>query len=249
MGAGPAGNHRAQQSLGDLVGEQIAGDRGEVPVQGVHHNVHHPAGDLVGGQGVGELRVQNGELGPEQVGAQPPLHQRLVVGENGGVAGLAAGGGDGEHHSDGQNLLHRPLPLPEVPQIGLRVGRPQGDGLGGVDDAAAPHGQDQVGPEVQGLLPPPGPETGGGWGGCRRRYRGPGPPRPRRTAPGRAVRWPWRSVRRRPPGRAAPPAGRPWDRPEPRFRGRRQWRLADKIQMHAWYRSSPFPKLETIRKW
>ena len=154
MGAGPAGNHRAQQSLGDLVGEQVAGDRGEVPVQSVHHNVHHSAGDLVGGQGVGELRVQNGELGPEQVGAQPPLHQRLVMGENGGVAGLAAGGGDGEHHSDGQNLLHRPLPLPEVPQIGLRIRRPQGDGLGRVDHAAAAHGQDQVGPEVQGLLHP-----------------------------------------------------------------------------------------------
>ena len=65
QGPGAAADHRAQQPLGDLVGEQVTGDTGEIAVQSVHHDIHHAAGDLVGGEGAGQFRIHHCKAGAD----------------------------------------------------------------------------------------------------------------------------------------------------------------------------------------
>ena len=137
--------HRvAQHTLGDLISEGIVGDGSKVAVQGVHHHIHHAAGNLIGRQGVGELRVHHRKARPEELAAQSPLLQGVIPGENSGVAGFAAGRRDGKHSAYRQGTLHRLLAQPEIPQVGLRVGHTQSNGLGGIDDAAASHRQNEI---------------------------------------------------------------------------------------------------------
>src|SRR5699024_10129503 len=101
------------------------------------------AGSLVGGQGIGELGVHHGEPAPAVAAVVAPLEHALVLGDDRGVAHLAAGGGDGEHRPDGGAAGGGVLPVEQVTYVKV-VGEAVADGLGGVDDAAAPHGQDEV---------------------------------------------------------------------------------------------------------
>ena len=118
----------------------------------MHHDVHHAAGHLIGGKGDGEGGIENGKPGAVQVGAEPALFVGLFIGQNGGVAALAAGGRNGEDDAHGQGAGQRDLPQPELPHVGVGIGCSVGDCLGGVDDTAAPKGQNEVGAEGEGLL-------------------------------------------------------------------------------------------------
>ena len=143
---------RAQESGGDLVGHLISLGVGEIAVQRVHHDVHDAAGHLVAGKGIGELRVHDRKFHAVERRVDAGFAPDLLVGENRGVAHLAAGGGDGEDDAHGKALRERGLFRPDIPELCVRVGRAVGDAFGGVDDAAASDGQDKVSIEIQRLF-------------------------------------------------------------------------------------------------
>ena len=130
--------HALQHPVRDLHVRRI----GEVALKGVGHDVRDAAGRLIGGQAFREGRVQHGEAGPEAVGLRAVFLQRFLVGDDGIRGAFAAGGGDGQDGTHGQSLL-RHLPGEKVPEITV-IRYADGDGLGGVDDAAATHGQNEV---------------------------------------------------------------------------------------------------------
>ena len=109
----------------------------------MHHNVRRAAGRLVGGQGVGQLGVHHRELAPAQVAVVPPLDAALLLGDNAGIAHLAACRGDGQHRAQGGAGLGGVLPVVQVPHVKV-VGQAVANGLGGVDHAAAAHRQQEV---------------------------------------------------------------------------------------------------------
>ncbi len=137
------GHHRAQQALGDGIGDLHVAAVGEVALHGVHHDVGASAGGLVVRQRHGELRVHDGEFGPGEVAAVTALDLALLFGDHGGVAHLAARGGEGQYHAQGQAGRGLALVVVEVPDVAL-VGHAVANGLGGVDRAAAAHGQQEV---------------------------------------------------------------------------------------------------------
>ena len=96
-----------------------------------------------GGEGNGQLRVHHGEFGGGRCRCCSPLHAALVLGNHAAVAHLAARGGDGEHYAHRQAGPGLTGPVVELPHVGV-LGQAVGDGLGGVDDAAAAHSQDKV---------------------------------------------------------------------------------------------------------
>ena len=115
---------------------------GEVALKGVGHDVRDAAGRLIGGQAFREGRVQHGEAGTEAVGLRAVLLQRFLVGDDGIRGAFAAGGGNGQDGAPRQSLL-RHLPGEKIPEITV-IGYADGDGLGGIDDAAAAHRQNEV---------------------------------------------------------------------------------------------------------
>ena len=146
-------NDHPQQCLGQFVGELVIHVRVEIPVQGVHHNICHTAAQLERRQAGGQLGVQDGKGRAVQLGVKAPLHAAVAVGEHRRVAGLAAGSGDGQHRAHGHGLLQIGRFQPDVvPDVQAGIGRAVGHGLGRVDDAAAAHGQNEVGLHGQGLL-------------------------------------------------------------------------------------------------
>ena len=133
------GQHNAfQHSVG---GFHVLG-RSEVALEGVGDDVGDAAGGLEGRQALGEDRVHDGELRADAVGLRGGLLEGLLVGDDGVGGTLAAGRGNGQHHADGQGGL-RGLAGEEVPEVPV-IGNTHGDGLGGVDDAAAADGQEEV---------------------------------------------------------------------------------------------------------
>ena len=116
--------------------------RGEVALKGMGDDVGDAAGGLEGRQALGEDRVHDRELRADAVGLRGGLLEGLLVGDDGVGGTLAAGSGDGQHHADGQGGL-RGLAGEEVPEVPV-IGDAHGDGLGGVDDAAAADGQEEV---------------------------------------------------------------------------------------------------------
>ena len=114
----------------------------------MHQNIGAATGGLVIGQGHGQLRVHDGEPGPGVVGIAPPLEPAVLVGDNRGIAHLAAGGGNGDDDAYRGAGGGGALEVIEIPGVAA-VGKAIADGLGRVDDAAAAHGQE----EVDALLP------------------------------------------------------------------------------------------------
>ena len=145
-GLGGRVQHGLQKGLAQPVRQGHVRGVGEIPLHDVGHHVHGAAGGLVGGQGAGESGVQHRELGADHVclGAAP-LEIPLLLGDDAAVRALAAGGGDGQHHTYGQRLLNFGFAGEEVPEVPA-VQRAEADGLGGVDDAAAAHRQQEVHP-------------------------------------------------------------------------------------------------------
>ena len=136
--------HDAQQRLGQLIRQSVIGDGVKIPVERVHENVAHAARDLMHRERRGEQGVENGEGRAVERGVEAALFACLCVGQNGGVARLAAGCRDGQHNADGHGSCQRRAALPELPDICAGVGRAVGDGLAGVDDAAAADRQNQL---------------------------------------------------------------------------------------------------------
>ena len=92
----------------------------------------------------GEQRVENGEGRAVEGRIESALLPCLRIGQNGGVARLAAGRRNGQHDADGHGFTQRRAALPEFPDIRAGIGRAVGDGLAGVDDAAAADRQNQL---------------------------------------------------------------------------------------------------------
>ena len=107
-------------------------------------DIRNAAGRLIGGQRLGQGGIQDGKPGPVGFAAGPPLDHAFLFGDNRIRATFAARGGDGQHRSDGQRLLHG-LSFIEIPEIPV-VNGSGGDGLGGVNRAAAADGQHEVDP-------------------------------------------------------------------------------------------------------
>ncbi len=71
-----------------------------------------------------------------------PLLDVLFVGQHRQGVHFAAGAAHGQDHEDGQSFSDRNLALERRPEVLEK--NPRGHGLGGVDDAAAPHRQHRV---------------------------------------------------------------------------------------------------------
>ena len=136
--------HDAQQCLGQFVRQGIVGDGVKIPVERVHENIAHAAGDLMHRERRGKQGVKNGEGRAVERGIEAALFACFRVGQNSGVARLAAGCRDGQHDTDGHGFCQRCAALPEFPDVCAGVGSAVGDGLAGIDDAAAADCQNQL---------------------------------------------------------------------------------------------------------
>ena len=135
-------HHREHDALEQAVGGLDVLGRGEVALEGVGDDVGHAAGGLEGGQTLGQDGVHDRELRADAVGLRGGLLEGGLVGDDRVGGALAAGGGQGQHDADGQGGLGR-FAGEEVPEVPV-VGHAHGDGLGGVDDAAAADGDHEI---------------------------------------------------------------------------------------------------------
>ena len=109
----------------------------------MHHDVHDAAAGLELADGEGELRVQNGEERAVAGGVEAPFQPIFLVGQDAGIAHLAAGSGEGEDCPDRKGFFRDPLFRGELPRVAVVVGAGCRR-LGGVKDASAAYGKDQV---------------------------------------------------------------------------------------------------------
>ena len=145
QGLGGGGENGLHEALAQAVRHIHVLRGGEVPLHDVGEHIRGAAGGLIGGEGAGVPGVHDGEHGTVDVAFDVAPFQVLPLqGDDGGVGGLAAGGGQGQHHAHGHGLFRRLFGV-EVPEVPV-VGHAHADGLGGVDGAAAAHGQDEVHP-------------------------------------------------------------------------------------------------------
>lgn len=93
--------YRAQERFGDSIGQFIV-NRIEIPVQGMHHDIGYSAGHLIDGKRISQFRVHDGESGTVQVRTEPSLASGSSIGEDRRIAGLTAGGRNGQDGSDWQ---------------------------------------------------------------------------------------------------------------------------------------------------
>ena len=153
QGDGGSPHHLAHQRLAQGVGEGHILGVGEIALKHMGEDVRGAIGLLLPGHGKGEGRVHDGQLGPDQRASEAPFQGQLIVGDNAGVAALAAGGGQGGHSDQLQRLLRDRLGGIEVPKIPL-IGHAHRDGLGAVHGAGAPQTQDGVRLHFPGQLNP-----------------------------------------------------------------------------------------------
>ena len=136
-----------QHRLGDLVGQLVAQDRAEIPVEGVHHDIHHAARHLIDGQRNRELRVHHRKAGPHQIAAEPALLPRLLVGQHRRAARFAARRRNRQYDPHRRAARGGRLPRPELPDVHAGISQPQRDRLGRVDDASAAHREQEIRPK------------------------------------------------------------------------------------------------------
>ncbi len=137
-------HHGAQQALGQCVRQLHVAAVGEVALHGVHHDVGAAGLGLIVGQGDGQLRVHDGELGTADVVVVAPLLVGILFGDDAAVGGLAARRRDGQDACHRQALCRLAGVLVQLPHILVRLSQTIGDGLGRVDDTAAAHGQKEI---------------------------------------------------------------------------------------------------------
>ena len=107
-------------------------------------HIHCAAGELIVRQRTGVSGIQHGKLGSDDVrlGAAP-FQVAVFLRNHAAVGAFAASGGNGQHRADRQRALNFGLAGEEIPEIAV-VGDAHADGFGGVDDAAAANGQQEV---------------------------------------------------------------------------------------------------------
>ncbi len=128
------------------VGERV-GAVGDEGFDQLGEGVEAGRGGQGRGHGVGEVGVDQGEAGKHPGMAEADLDFVLGGGEDRIAGDLGAGAGGGGDGDDGEGLGLQGLAFAddfEVIEDGPAVGGEGGDGLGGVDDAAAADGDDGV---------------------------------------------------------------------------------------------------------
>ena len=132
-----------EQRLGEAVGQGDVRRIGEIALHDVRHHVGDAAGQLIARQGERQLRIHDREARAMELGGQAALEVAFNQGDDGGVAALAAGGGDGQHAAVRQRGLNLRLAAVEIPEIAV-IRHAVGDGLCGINRAAAAHGQQEI---------------------------------------------------------------------------------------------------------
>ena len=135
--------HRAQQGLGNGIGEQGILVLREVAFHSVHHDVGGTGGRLVRRQRVSALGVHDGKATAAEVAVHATLQHALVVGDDTTRRHLRSCGRDGEDHADGQTLTGNGTTVPEIPHV-AGISHSIADSLRRVDDRAAANGQNEV---------------------------------------------------------------------------------------------------------
>ncbi len=137
-------DRRTQQRLRELIRQLVGRVRIKIPIHRMHHNIHRAAGNLIGRQRIGQLRIHHGKDRTVQRRAQAPLYAALHIRQHGRIAHLAARGRNRQNHADRQRLCQLRLPQPELPDIDIRIRRPVGNGLRRVNHAAAADRQNKI---------------------------------------------------------------------------------------------------------
>ena len=132
--------------LAQPVGEGYVRRVGEIALAQVGQHIHRTAGQLIIRQRIGVGGVQHGEFGPDEVrfGAAP-FQIAVLLRDDAAVGAFAAGGGDGQHRANRKRMFNFGFSGEEIPEIAV-IGDAHADGLGGVDDAAAADGQQEICP-------------------------------------------------------------------------------------------------------
>ena len=137
-------HHGLEQALAHAVKKLRVFGVGEIALKGVHHDVHAAACRLVRRQRTGERGVHNGEARAGALVVDALFEPAILVGDDAGVACLAARGGDCQHRADGGARPGRCLAHEEIPDIKLGIGERVADSLCRVDHAAAADGEQKV---------------------------------------------------------------------------------------------------------
>ena len=145
---GALGDYRAHKGLAKLVRRPHVARRREVALDDVREDVNEAACGLVGRKREGELRVHHGEARAQAVAGDSALEVVRFEAHDAVGRSLAPCGGDGEDDADRQGCgddrrLLAVLAEGEIAEIAVVEGA-EGNGFGGIDDAAAAHGEDEV---------------------------------------------------------------------------------------------------------
>ena len=146
-GVGQVGQNKRRGLFREHVGNKVGAQRHQ-RLQRVGQGVHARLGRQAGGQRIGQFRLQDGHVGHQLGVAHPHLPVGVHVRDDHGAAGLAgraAGGGDGDEISlfvQGRHMVVAALQLRKGLDLRVLVQHPHG--LGGVQHRAAAQGDDHV---------------------------------------------------------------------------------------------------------
>ena len=109
----------------------------------MHEDIRTPAGCLVIRKCFCEIRVHDCKSGAAEVIAVAAFDPSVFLGDDRGIAHLAAGGGNGQDNADGEAVGRLALIVIKIPYIAL-IHRSITDCLCRVDGASASNGQDEI---------------------------------------------------------------------------------------------------------
>ncbi|MPM62119.1 hypothetical protein SDC9_108985 [bioreactor metagenome] len=133
----------SEQPFGKLIGEMHGRFVDEVAFHRMHHDIHCSAHRLIGGKGIGQLRVHDGELQPGCVVVRSAFEVSILVGDDRRVAHFAACRSQGEHTPYGIAAFNGALLAVEIPNLPSMV-QAVADTLCRVDDRSATHCKNEV---------------------------------------------------------------------------------------------------------
>ena len=116
-------------ALGDFAFQAV----GQNPLQRVRHDVHAPGRDLVGGQGIGELRVDNAHIRAHIVSAEAALEPAVLICDDGALTHLAARARHGDYGEQRHVVFRHRRAHAHLPRVAA-VRYAEADALGAVDD-------------------------------------------------------------------------------------------------------------------
>ena len=136
-------HHRAHQRFGDAVRDFHGVALHKIALQRVHQNIRAAACRLVIRQGHGQFGVHDGELRAADVVVIAALDAAFFLGDDGGVAHLASGSGDGQDDADRQAAGGAARVVIQRPDIAVHA-HAVADRLCRVNDASAADGKDEI---------------------------------------------------------------------------------------------------------